>query len=843
MARKLFNIINSKFLGKHLEFRVRLFNLLAIAGIAVSSILGFLTPLAGGNIIIVLIDFAAAVAAAGILYYSMRTQNYVRCYYITIIAIFLCLFPYLFFAMGGFKGGMPLLFIFGIVFTAFMLEKKQAYITIAVELIVYSALFVISYICPSTVTSLPDEFSYFSSVLMDFSIVALALALMALGHFAMYNRQQRELEKAREDALVASETKSRFLANMSHEIRTPINIMLGMNEVILRESDSERIRSYTRNIENAGHTLMTLIDNVLDLSMIEKGLVDIEDNQYETSRLIASLSLIGKEYTKKRNLDFTVSADENLPRILHGNETHILQIVSNFLSNSAKYTERGVIVMSLISNPVDDHENEVMLRISVTDTGIGIRKESIPFLFDAFTRVDMSQHPSIAGSGLGLAIAKEFAERMGGYIEVESELGKGSSFSLVVPQKVIDKSPIGVWERDIPFDSNVSGGNSFTAPGLSILIVDDSFENILTLKALLSRTLMLIDSAASGIECLEAVGKMRYDVILMDYMMPDIDGIETLCRLKKHNDFNTPVIALTANVIAGVREEIADAGFFRYLSKPVIWVDLESALLDALPPDGISLRGVNATSNLPADSKDALAHDLLLQGVIMDDGLMYANGDIALYAKSMAIFTDAYETALNTIKMLSDQKNWEGLKLQVHSLKSNARNLGANGLSETSAKLEHLCADGNGELISTGLPLLLLEWERVVKGFVVFLDIWSGVSEVSPIHNDALPTQDDTHSIPGETSTNPDDASMTRGEVYSTPTTISQSATDFDILSDFLKAHKYDNAMGIIDNLINICDDPIKADKLKEIRQITNELEFRAADSLLAALIEGGYDS
>ena len=802
MAKKLFGFINDSLFGKHLGFRVQLFNLLALAGTTVAFILGLLTLIAGGSFYVVLIDFAAALAAAVLLHYSMRTQKYVRCYYITIFAIFLCLFPYLYFVMGGYKGGMPLLFVFAIVFKAFMLEKKQAYFIIALELAIYSAFIVASYLYPHTLASLPDEFAYFTSTLMDFVIVALALALMVLAHFGMYNRQQRELEQAREAALVASDAKSRFLANMSHEIRTPINIMLGMNEVILRESDSEQIRSYSLNAESAGRTLMTLIDNVLDLSAIEKGLIEISEKQYETSMLIASLSLIGNENAKKRNLEFTVSADENLPRLLHGDETHIHQIVSNFLSNSAKYTERGSIALSLQFLPADDGTGEAMLRITVADTGIGIKQESIPYLFDPFTRADVLQTQNIEGSGLGLAIAKEYADRMDGRIGIASEPGKGSTFTLEVPQKVVDATPIGTWEQNVLIDGTASAGNSFTAPGLNILIVDDSSENISVIKSLLSRTFMRMDSASSGAECLEAVGKQHYDAILMDYMMPGMDGIETLHLLKGLPDFDTPVIALTSNVVAGVREEILEAGFHQYLSKPVMWQDLESALLDALPPERVNLRGLDEPRQIPESLKDELSRELEFHGIVLNDGLMYVNGDIAQYAKSAAIFAEAHETATAAIKMLSAQNDWEGLKLHVHSLKGNARNLGAGGLSDTAAKLERLCAAGDAALVAAGLPLLYLEWERAREGFSVF----------ERLLGDALPERG--------------------AEIH--------PSAGFDELLAMLKANKYHSAMIAIDSLIETCNDPGEAEIWHELRQRTHEMKFREAENLLTALIESG---
>lgn len=663
--------------------------------------IGVVTLVFMRDFVTALIDFAAASVAFGLMYYAMRTQKYQRCYYITVFAIFLGLFPYLFFAMGGYKGGVPAFFIFAVVFTAFMLEKRAAYITLAFEFAVYLGCFAAAFFYPRAVTFFESESGYFMSNVIDLAAVMAALAVIALAHFRIYNRQQRELQEA-------SEAKSRFLANMSHEIRTPINVMTGMNEVILRESDSERIREYSRTAGRAGQSLMLLINNILDMSAIEKGKLEIAEAPYRSSDLIAALTAVGREFSKKSGLTFNAYVSEDVPAMLYGDEPHIRQIVSNFLSNAAKYTERGGFDLSFTIKPLENADS-VFLQIAVADTGAGIKPETIPQLFEAFTRGDAERNRAIEGSGLGLAIAKELADKMGGSISVESEPGRGSVFTFKAAQKTVEGTSASQSEEKGIYSA------SFTAPDCRLLIVDDNRENTLVIQSLLNQTLLSIDTAAGGTECIDAVRKYRYDAILLDYMMPGMDGIETLTHLKTLPGFDVPVIALTANVAAGGREKLLEAGFHAYLSKPVMWRDLEQTLIDALPAERVTLNNAEA-AQIPDSVIGKLAQKLEPYGITPGDGLRYTSGNAQRFAESAAFFSEAYESEIAAIQTLSGQGDWTGMKYKVHSLKSNARNLGANALSKTAEKIEALCVSGDAAYITVILQTLFYEWKRARDG-------------------------------------------------------------------------------------------------------------------------------
>ena len=311
---KLISFIKDKLLGKHLEFRVRLFNVLAMTGTLISFSMCILGIVNHAGSINILINGVSTVLSFSLLYYSYFSGRYQFCYMVTIIGIFLVLFPVLFFSVGGYHSGMPSFFIFAVLFTVFMLEGRKAFIMSVLELVTYVVICLIAKNYPETVNWFDTDMKILVDIIIAFVLVSVSLGICMAIHFRMYNQQQRDLREA-------SEAKSRFLANMSHEIRTPINVILGMNEIILRESESDRIKGYSLNVRNAGRMLMTLINNILDLATIEKGRLEIREEDYAATGLIEALSVIGEEYAKNHDLHFTINVDENIPRMLGGDDT------------------------------------------------------------------------------------------------------------------------------------------------------------------------------------------------------------------------------------------------------------------------------------------------------------------------------------------------------------------------------------------------------------------------------------------------------------------------------------------------------------------------------------------
>lgn len=397
-------------------------------------------------------------------------------------------------------------------------------------------------------------------------------------------RESDELREAKDMAEKANHAKSDFLANMSHEIRTPINAIMGMNEMVLRESRDEHIREYAANIQSASKTLLSLINDILDFSKIEAGKMEIIPAPYETAAFLQDVVNMTSVKAKQKQLDFQVETDPKLPSVLCGDEVRNRQIIVNILNNAVKYTRQGRV--KLLVGGIRE-EQAFALKMQVEDTGIGIKKEDLDKLFDGFQRLDLEQNRNIEGTGLGLAITHNLLEQMNGHMEVSSEYGKGSVFTVYLMQEVVDESPVGDFRQK--FKEVAKQGEeyreSFTAPDAKVLVVDDTEMNLMVVKALLKKTDIQVVTCLSGRECLELVTKEQFDVILLDHMMPDMDGMETLERLKgsENQCRSVPVIALTANAIVGAREEYIKAGFSDYLSKPIEGAELEKMLFEYLP--------------------------------------------------------------------------------------------------------------------------------------------------------------------------------------------------------------------------------------------------------------------
>lgn len=386
------------------------------------------------------------------------------------------------------------------------------------------------------------------------------------------------LEESRQLAEDANNAKSVFLANMSHEIRTPINAIMGMNEMISRESGDKTILEYSKEIESSGRNLLSLINDILDISKIESGKLTLVKTEYDVASLLNDSYNSVLLRAKEKNLGLFIESNKDIPCTLYGDEVRIRQIITNFLTNAVKYTREGNVHLKADYEKVSS--DTINFIISVKDTGIGLTMDQRKELFSPFIRFDEKQHKNIEGTGLGLSIVKRFVDMMDGTIDVASERGIGSTFTVTIPQKIVNDKPIGnIGDRiDTGSQKQKKYKESFVAPNAKVLVVDDVLTNIKVFQGLLKKTQIKITTCLSGKECLEAIEKEKFDVIFLDHMMPGMDGIETFHIMKDmtdHLNVDTPVVMLTANAITGVEEEYLKEGFDDYLAKPIKWELLE----------------------------------------------------------------------------------------------------------------------------------------------------------------------------------------------------------------------------------------------------------------------------
>ncbi|MCR4727237.1 MAG: response regulator [Lachnospiraceae bacterium] len=422
---------------------------------------------------------------------------------------------------------------------------------------------------------------YIPGAKSDGMFLAGGFAALTFAAFINALKKMVLMQGERQAAIQTTELKSQFLATMSHEIRTPINAIMGMNEAIIRESSEENIVAYANDVENAGKLLLYLVNDILDFSKLESGKMNLVYAAYSVKKLISKSYnlIIGK--VREKGLEIDIDVDENTPSVLYGDEVRIQQILINILNNAVKYTENGSINLKVGFEPGE--KETINLKMTVKDTGRGIKEEHLGKLFDAFMRVEDAGVGRVEGTGLGLAITAKFVELMEGTIDVKSEYGKGSEFMVVIPQKIISENPLGkftlVGADGQEEHKTLSDVKKFT--GVKMLVVDDVQLNIKVVLSLLKKSEMEIDSALSGMECLEKCKNTKYDIILLDHMMPEKDGIQTLWDLRRDKgniNIDTPVVMMTANAMNGAREEYMGLGFSDYVSKPFNLTQLQKII-------------------------------------------------------------------------------------------------------------------------------------------------------------------------------------------------------------------------------------------------------------------------
>ena len=594
LIKKWFEIITDH----RISLRERMFRI--VTGICMIAV-AFTLPM-GRSIWNILVLAASLIAMAFIVKVSIQKKR-VQTGATAIAVLLLTLFPVTFFSAGGFYSGVPEWFVLCFIYVCITLQGKRMAVFFllctAETLLCYGTAFYFPELAVPSVRQNALFDSAFSMIMVGLltSVLLMFLNRMYEEENALTQQQKKEIEEL-------NRAENNFFSSMSHEIRTPINTIIGLNEIILREDISEEVAENARNIQGASKLLLTLINDILDISKIKSGKMEIVNVSYETGALFSEIVNMIWIKAKEKGLEFKLHVDSSIPSMLCGDEVRIKQILINLLNNAVKYTSEGSVTLSVRCER--QTINSVRVWYSVEDTGMGVKKENIPYIFNAFRRVDEEKNRYIEGTGLGLSIVQQLVELMGGQISVNSVYTKGSTFIVMLDQDIIDDKALGTFT--LASRSRVREGEayrqSFEAPDAHILVVDDNDMNLMVVKKLLAETKIQLDTASSGAECLRLTQNHHYDCILMDHMMPEMDGIECLHALRAQPGGlcqDVPVVALTANAGSDNQLLYRKEGFSGYLAKPVSGALLEAAVLSILPKGLVQLNEEARQSDIEKD--------------------------------------------------------------------------------------------------------------------------------------------------------------------------------------------------------------------------------------------------
>lgn len=719
-----------RFFSEDLPTDLVLFNIITIVGF-VGGIITIPVNIINGMSMILTAVIAISIIIDGVCIYMANYKNRLKNSTIAVcFVVGIGLFPVMFFVTGGINSGMVCWFSMGIIFIFMLLDGMDFLFLLLTDVAIIIGCYVVSYYHPEYVVPLENRESVFFDVIQSMMISAFAIGLIIKFQRNVYDSLYKQAainnddllektlqaKKAEKQAQTATEAKSNFLANMSHEIRTPINTIMGMDEMILRETTEKVVEEYALDIKTASQNLLSLINDILDITKIESGKMGIVKGEYDFMSLMHDVLNNVTLRAKEKNLEIRLNIDSEIPSNMLGDDIRIKQVLTNIITNAVKYTQEGYVEISAKSNK--SFGNYTDLSFYIRDTGIGIKQEDIKRMFDSFERLEVNRNRNIEGAGLGMTITQNLLKMMGSTLNVESVYGEGSTFSFTITQEIVNDEPIGNFEQRLKqLTSNYEYSTSFEAPKAKFLVVDDNAMNRKVFVSLLKDSKVGVTEAESGTECLQLIKKQHYDMIFLDHMMPGMDGVETfkaMATLEGNKCLGTPVIALTANAIAGAKERYMTMGFHGFLSKPVVPAQLEKTIRDFLPESLLEYH--------EPDAKDEARKNRVkrielpeIEGVEWDYALLHFPDSNMVYQSALDFYESIGFERDEVLRYYNnlDDSVLEDYRIKVHGIKSMANTIGATALGGLAKLCEFAARDGDIDRVKVLTPILMDELDNM----------------------------------------------------------------------------------------------------------------------------------